>query len=217
MSGAVGKAAFLCLMGCVASIAFQKRAAIAPAPTFYENILPILRDHCQSCHRAGEAAPMSLVTYDETRPWAQKMATAVEMKMMPPWFADPRFGHFANDPSLTDQQIAAISRWAEAGAPAGELRDAPTPRKWTEGWTISQPDLVIKMPTAVRIPAQGEVEYTYEIVRTRFNRRSVGADVGVAAVERGTCASRCGLYSTTRFDVAETCPGGRAVYGIDLE
>src|SRR5579863_6480772 len=67
-------------------------------PTFYKDVLPILQEKCQSCHRPGEAAPMPLVTYEQTRPWARKMATAVEMKMMPPWFADPRYGHFANDP-----------------------------------------------------------------------------------------------------------------------
>ena len=91
-----------------------------PAPTFYKDVLPILQDHCQSCHRPGEVAPMPLVTYEQTRPWAAAMAHAVEMKMMPPWFADPRYGHFANDISLTPQQIATISAWAAAGAPAGD-------------------------------------------------------------------------------------------------
>ena len=97
-----------------------------PAPTFYKNVLPILQDHCQSCHRPGEVAPMPLVTYEQTRPWASAMAHAVEMKMMPPWFADPRYGHFANDASLTDQQIATIAAWATAEAPSGDPHDAPT-------------------------------------------------------------------------------------------
>ncbi|HKC71409.1 MAG TPA: hypothetical protein VKB60_07285, partial [Terriglobales bacterium] len=92
----------------------------------------------------------------------------VEMKMMPPWFADPRYGHFANDPSLTEQQIAAITQWAEVGAPSGDEHDAPAPRKWAEGWNIPQPDLVVKMPKPVKIPANGEIEYTYEIVPTHF-------------------------------------------------
>src|SRR5207344_3037006 len=98
------------------------------------------------------------------RPWARAMVHAVEMKMMPPWFADPRYGHFADDISLTEKQIAVLAAWAEGGAPAGDLHDAPAPRKWTEGWNIPQPDLVVKMPQAVKIPATGEVEYTYEIV-----------------------------------------------------
>src|SRR5579859_699495 len=68
-----------------------------PPPTFYKDVLPILQDHCQNCHRPGEVAPMPLVTYEQTRPWADAISHSVQMKMMPPWFADPRFGHFAND------------------------------------------------------------------------------------------------------------------------
>jgi hypothetical protein len=128
------------------------------APTFYKDVVPILQNKCQSCHRPGEAAPMPLVTYEQTRPWAAKIADAVEMKMMPPWFADPRYGHFANDPSLGEEQIRTIAAWAKAGAPAGDARDAPAPRTWSEGWNIPQPDLVVKMPKPVEIPARGEVE-----------------------------------------------------------
>jgi len=137
-------------------------------PTFYKDVLPILQEHCQSCHRVGEVAPMPLVTYEQTRAWARPMAHAVETKMMPPWFADPRYGHFANDVSLTALQIATISAWAADSAPAGDSNDAPAPRKWAEGWNIPPPDFVVRMPTAVRIPARGEVEYTYEIVPAHF-------------------------------------------------
>jgi len=111
---------------------------------------------------------MPLVTYEQTRPWAPKIASAVEMKMMPPWFADPRFGHFANDPSLSAEEIATIADWAKGGAPAGDARDSPLPRKWNEGWNIPEPDVIVKMPKAVQIPARGEVEYTYEIAPTHF-------------------------------------------------
>ena len=137
-------------------------------PTFYKDVLPILQDHCQTCHRPQEVAPMPLVTYEQTRPWAGAMAHAVEMKMMPPWFADPRYGRFANDSSLTAQEMATISEWTKAGAPSGDPHDAPAPRKWVEGWNIARPDLIMKMPKAVNIPAHGEVEYTYEIVATHF-------------------------------------------------
>jgi hypothetical protein len=111
---------------------------------------------------------MPLVTYGQTRPWATSIQRAVETKMMPPWFADPRYGHFGNDVSLTQQEIATISAWAMAGAPGGSDHDAPAPRRWTAGWNISQPDFIVKMPKAVPIPARGEVEYTYEIVPTHF-------------------------------------------------
>ena len=87
---------------------------------------------------------------------------------MPPWFADPHFGHFADDPSLTPQEIVTLSAWADAGAPVGDARDAPPPRLWAAGWVIPQPDLVLRMPKPVEIPAHGDVEYTYEIVPTGF-------------------------------------------------
>ena len=111
---------------------------------------------------------MPLLTYEQAKPWSSAISHAVQMKMMPPWFADPRYGHFASDPSLTEQQVGTISAWASAGAPAGDEHDAPAPRKWTEGWNIPHPDLLVSMPQPVPIPARGEVEYTYEIVPTHF-------------------------------------------------
>jgi hypothetical protein len=146
----------------------EKDSRPVPVPTFYKDVLPILQDKCQSCHRSGEAAPMPLVTYGQTRPWAGKIAAAAEMKMMPPWFADPRYGEFSNDPSLSAEAIATLAAWQKAGAPAGDAGDAPAPRQWNEGWNIPQPDAVLAMPKPVQIPARGEVEYTYEIVPTHF-------------------------------------------------
>ena len=140
-----------------------------PQPTFYRDVLPILQEHCLSCHRQGQVAPMSLVTYDETRPWAPAIAKSVQSKMMPPWFADPRFGHFSNDPSLTELQVETILAWVKAGAPAGDPHDAPSPPQWSEGWNITKPDVTLKMPVPVSLPADGDVEYTYEIVPTHFS------------------------------------------------
>jgi hypothetical protein len=111
---------------------------------------------------------MPLVTYQQTRPWANAIAHEVQMKMMPPWFADSRYGRFANDPSLTQQQISIITAWVAAGAPAGNPLDAPPAKEWAKGWNIAQPDLAVRMPKSVQIPARGEVEYTYEIVPTHF-------------------------------------------------
>jgi hypothetical protein len=148
----------------VASPASEKTA-----PTFfYNDILPLLQDHCQSCHRPGEIAPMPLVTYEQTRPWAPAIAKSAQSRMMPPWFADPRFGHFSNDPSLTAEQIARLQAWVAAGAPAGNPHDAPASPTWAEGWNIAKPDLVLPMPQPVTIPADGDVEYTYEVVPTNF-------------------------------------------------
>ena len=149
-----------------------KKLSVKPSddtpPVFYRDVLPILQQHCQSCHRAGEIAPMPLVTYDQVRSRANEIATTVSQRKMPPWFADSRFGHFSNDPSLTPDEIRKIVAWADADAPAGNPKDAPPPREWVQGWNISQPDAVVKMPKPVALPAEGDVEYTYEIVPTGF-------------------------------------------------
>jgi hypothetical protein len=137
-------------------------------PTFYRDVLPILQKHCQSCHRPGEIAPMPLVTYQQTRPWAGAIRDAVREKKMPPWFADSHYGRFSNDPSLTADEIETLSRWTGAHAPAGNPHDAPPPPHWARGWNMPQPDVVLAMPKPVRLPAHGDVDYTYEIVPTGF-------------------------------------------------
>ena len=157
----------LVFLAVLVSLGFRKHLS-SSAPTFYKDIDPILQQHCQACHRAGEIAPMPLVTYADARKYAADMKRMTSARKMPPWFADPQVGKWANDPSLTDTQIATVAKWADAGAPAGNPQDAPPPSRWTEGWNIPQPDLVLQMPKAVTIPAEGDVPYTYEIVPTRF-------------------------------------------------
>ena len=113
-------------------------------------------------------APMPLETYEQTRPYAQAIQQAVRERKMPPWFADPRFGKFSNDPSLTPAQIQTFSAWADAHAPKGDAHDAPPPVRWTEGWSIAKPDVILEMPEAKKIPAQGDVPYQYIIIPTHF-------------------------------------------------
>ena len=153
--------------GIVVSEKFPGVGESPASPTFYRDVLPILQQHCQRCHRVGEIAPMPLVTYEDAKPWARQMAKDTRSKRMPPWFADPCCGHFADDPSLTEAQIATLSAWAETKAP-GDPHDAPLPPSWTEGWNIPSPELILKMPRPVRIPTEGDIEYTYEIVPTDF-------------------------------------------------
>ena len=136
-------------------------------PTFYRDVLPILQKHCQRCHRPGEIAPMPLVTFAQVRGRAWQIREYVKSKRMPPWFADPCCGHFADDPSLTQSEIETLSQWADTRTP-GDLHDAPAAPNWSEGWNISEPDQEIRMPKAVAIPPAGDVEYTYEIVPTNF-------------------------------------------------
>ena len=137
-------------------------------PTFYKDVLPILQQHCQVCHRPGEIAPLPLATYEQTSSWADQIRDAVRAKRMPPWFADSCCGHFSNDISLTPEEISTISSWVDAKAPAGDPHDEPPAPRWASGWNISQPDLVLKMLKSAALPATGDVEYTYEIVPTNF-------------------------------------------------
>ncbi|HEX4749004.1 MAG TPA: thiol-disulfide isomerase [Bryobacteraceae bacterium] len=111
---------------------------------------------------------MPLETYKQARFYAAAISDAVQKRSMPPWFADPCCGHFANDPSLTPQQIETISAWVTARAPEGSPGDAPPPVHWTTGWSIEKPDVVFQMPIAKQLPATGDVPYQYIIIPTHF-------------------------------------------------
>src|SRR5262249_20792459 len=114
----------------------------ADSITFHKDVEPILQKNCQICHRPGQIAPMSFLTYRDARPWAKAMKGAVASRKMPPWFADPKYGHFANDRSLKQSEIDTIVAWADAGAQEGDAKDAPAPIAWpADGWLI-QPDYV---------------------------------------------------------------------------
>ncbi len=144
-------------------------AATNPSPvTFSRDVAPILQKHCQTCHRPGEAAPMSFLTYRETRPWAKAIRESVLLRKMPPWFADPRFGKFANDRSLSQSDISTLASWAENGAPEGDPKDLPPPRKFIEGWNIGQPDAIVEMPTEFHVPASGTIDYQYIVIPGGF-------------------------------------------------
>jgi hypothetical protein len=140
----------------------------APDVTFHKDVEAILQKKCQICHRPGEAAPMSLVTYEETRPWAKAIRNAVIQKKMPPWFADPAHGKFSNDRTLAQQDIETLVRWADAGATQGDPKDAPKPVVFADGWSMGTPDVVFEMPKAFTVPAQGKIPYQYIAVATNL-------------------------------------------------
>ena len=126
-------------------------SATQPA-TFSKDIAPILQEKCQACHREGSMAPMSLITYEQTRPWAKSIRQRVITRQMPPWHLDKTVGvqKFKNDISLNDDQIATIVRWVDAGAPQGDPKDMPPPKQWPKDseWQAAkefgEPDLIIK-------------------------------------------------------------------------
>src|SRR5437016_11986071 len=112
--------------------------------TFNKDVLPILQKNCQTCHRPGQIAPMSLVGYKEARPWAKAMKAAVVSRKMPPWFADPQYGHFTNDRSLNQSDINTIVKWVDSGAVEGDPKDPPPLVEWpAEGWVI-RPDVIVQ-------------------------------------------------------------------------
>ena len=136
--------------------------------TFSRDVAPILQARCQGCHRPGEAAPMSFLTYQDARPWAKAIREAVLLKKMPPWFADPHYDKFSNDRSLSKAEIDTLVAWSETGAVEGNPNDMPAPRKFVEGWNIGQPDAVFDMPNEFRIPASGTIDYQYIVIPTGF-------------------------------------------------
>lgn len=152
------------------SAGFAAAADSTPATTFYRDVLPILQDNCQECHRPSGSkiyrggVPMSLTTFEETRPWAKAIVRKTASKEMPPWDADEKFdGVFRNERGLTDAEIATLARWVDAGAPAGRAEDGPPPRVWPdddEGWSMPDPDLVLAMPEPYFVADDVEDIYT---------------------------------------------------------
>jgi mono/diheme cytochrome c family protein len=144
-------------------------AADSAPVTFNKDVLPVLQKHCQNCHRPGEVAPMSLLTYSDARPWAKAIKNAVVSGKMPPWFADPKVGHFKNVRMLTPAEIQTLSAWADNGAPEGDAKDKPAPLTFHDGWNI-KPDIIVEMPKPFELPATGTINYKYVVVKTNFDR-----------------------------------------------
>jgi len=153
-------------------------ASTAAAPTFSKDIAPVLFNRCAECHRAGAMAPMSLLTYEDVRPWAKAIKAKVVKREMPPWGADPSVGRFANDPSLSQAEIDMIAAWADAGAPEGRRADLPPAPKFTEGWSIGKPDHIFTMLQPFKVPADGTVPYVYITIPTNLKE-----DIWIRGVE----------------------------------
>ena len=151
--------------------------------TFNKDVLPILQKNCQACHRPGEIGPMPLLSYEGTRPWAKSIKAAVLSKKMPPWFADPKYGHFANDRRLSDEDVSKLVAWVDAGAPEGLAKDKPAAIQWTEGWSI-KPDVVFEMVKPYTVPKTGTIQYTYFVVPSGFTKDTWITDAEVRAGNR---------------------------------
>jgi hypothetical protein len=153
-------------------------ATATPSVTFNKDVLPVLQKQCQTCHRPGQVAPMSFLTYKDTRPWAQAVKTAILTRKMPPWFADRNYGHFTNERKLSEAEVKTLVAWVDGGALEGDAKDAPPPVHFTEGWTIGEPDIVIQFPHAIAIPATGAIDQSNLLVKVNFPK-----DLWVKAAE----------------------------------
>lgn len=142
-------------------------ATVSAGPTFNKDIAPILFAKCAGCHRPGEIAPMSLLDYKSARPWAKSIREAVLSRKMPPWFADPRYGSFANDPRLSEREIATIKAWVDGGSAEGDARDLPPKPLFTDGWKLGKPDIVIDTGQDF-VTTAGRDAYEYFTVPTNF-------------------------------------------------
>lgn len=174
-------------------------------PTFSKDVAPILYEKCVSCHRPGEVAPMSLMTYAETRPWVRSIRAKVVNRQMPPWHADPRFGTFRNDPSLTPEQIATVTGWIDGGAPKGSDEDLPPQPTFATGWQGGTPDVVIEMPETP-VQAEGEIPNDYVWVENPFKE-----DVFASALELRP-GNRAVVHHL-RIDVVKLPEGHKVVNG----
>jgi hypothetical protein len=146
----------------------QPAAASRAAVTYTKDVAPILFNNCTSCHRPSMSAPMSLMSYDEVRPWARAIKQRVVNREMPPWSADPAHGRFKNDPSLPQKEVDTIVAWVDSGAAKGNDRDMPPVPQYADGWTIGTPDAVFTMTAPYAVPAEGTIPYQYIRIPTNL-------------------------------------------------
>jgi len=164
----------LCVLaaGAIARVQAQGSSGAQTTPTFSKDVAPILYKNCTNCHRPGEIGPMSLLSYQDARPWAKSIATRVAAGTMPPWYADPTYGEFSNDRRLSEKDRATILAWASEGAPEGNPQDLPAAPEYTDGWQLGKPDAVFAMSEDYAVPPSGTIEYKYFEVPTNLPRTS---------------------------------------------
>jgi hypothetical protein len=136
--------------------------------TFSKHVAPILQARCQACHRPEQAAPFSLVSYEDAVKHGRMIKEVTRMRRMPPWHADPRYGHFTNERRLARQEIATLAAWVDGGMLEGDNKDLPKPVAWAKGWALGKPDLVYPMPETFAVPATGVLPYKHCIIDTKF-------------------------------------------------
>ncbi len=154
------------------------RTNAVATPTFSKDVAPILFKNCAGCHRPGDIAPMSLLSYETARPWARAIREQVAAGNMPPWHATQPHGTFSNDRRLSEKDKDTLIRWADGGAPKGDPKDLPPAPKFAEGWEIGKPDAVISIPKEFEVKESGAIVYQFFEAPTSFSE-----DKWVQAIE----------------------------------
>lgn len=155
----------------------------AVSVTYTKDVAAILNKNCAVCHRPGEIAPMSLLSYKEVRPWAKSIREVVAERKMPPWLADPHYGDFSNDRRLSQKEIDTIVGWVDSGAKEGDAKDLPPAPKFSDvGWKFGKPDVILPMTVEAEVPADGVVAYRYFVVPTNFTEDKY---IQYAEIKRG--------------------------------
>ena len=200
-------ASLLCL-GLLLPATAAAQTTSSDTPTFASDVAPIFYRECVNCHRPGQIAPMSLITYQETRPWARSIRNRVETRAMPPWHVDRNIGiqEFQNDPSLTDDEIATIVAWVDAGAPRGNPSDTPTPPEFApaDAWQIGDPDVVVRFPD-YRVPATGP-----DLFGSLFADLDLDEDRYITAIQTRPVGDRSMrvLHHSAMYAIDPDVPGG---------
>lgn len=172
--------------------------------TYTKDVSRIVQDRCQECHRPGQIGPMPLLTYDDVSNWALMIREVVSEERMPPWHADPKHGKFKNERRLSDDERTKLLAWIDAGCPQGDTKQLPEPKKFADGWTVGQPDVVFTMTKETTIPAKagkGGIPYKYIVVETKFEE-----DKWVQAVE-----AKPGNHEVVHHIIVYIAAGGKRI------
>jgi hypothetical protein len=198
---------------------FAVVSARADEPTYYKDVVAILQKNCQDCHRPGQVAPFSLLSYDQARKRASDIAQVTAERTMPPWPASTHFGGpFVNERVLPDAEILRLKAWVDAGCPEGDPKDAPKPREFASDWPLGKPDVILKMATSYELPADGDDEFRVFVLKTDFHEdryiRAVDFKPGNRKVVHHIIAGIDTSGRARELDARDEKPGYEAIGGF---
>ena len=210
----LGWSASLVLAGVSAS-------AVSPekSPTYHKDVARILQKNCQDCHRPGQVAPFSLLTYEQAKKRSGDLSHVTLERLMPPWPASKDYGGpFRDQRILSDADVATLKAWADAGAPEGDSKDGPTPRVFSSNWSLGKPDLVLTMPVPYEVAATGDDEFRVFVLKTDLPEdrwiKAVDFQAGNRKVVHHVIAAVDASGAARERDAKDPKPGYVAVGGF---